>query len=139
MYVEEVSAVYDRESIKTTGDAGRLLSREFFDADREYMIAVNVDSGGRPISYHIVNAGCLNQISFPVANVFKTAIIQNANSILLCHNHPGGTLEASTEDVEMTKLMVEIGRTLGIRILDHFILAKGQYISLREEMPEIFT
>ena len=138
MYCEEVSAVYSQERILSNSDAAKLLSREFYDADREYFMVLNLDASGRPISYHIVNVGTLSMVAFPIANAFKTAIIQNACSLILCHNHPGGQLQPSQEDIEATEEMVRVGKILGIKVVDHFILANNDYISLRSEMGYLF-
>lgn len=99
----------------------------------------NLDSQGRPISYHVAGVGGTNSVRFPIPNVFKTAIIQNAVSIVLCHNHPGGRLTPSKEDLDATKECVHVGELLGIRLLDHFIISPDDYYSMRERNPELFN
>lgn len=138
MYLNEISAVYSREPIRSTKDAANLLRIQFSDFDREYMYVINLTASGRPISYHMVGIGCTNAVTFPIMTTFRTAIIQNAVSIILCHNHPGGTLIPSEEDIAATKQMIEAGQLLGIKVLDHFIFTPQNYLSMREVMPEIF-
>ena len=58
---------------------------------------------------------------------------------MLCHNHPGGTPRPSVEDLEATKLLVDVGKTLGIKVLDHFIITPTDYLSLREERGDLFN
>ena len=138
MYLQEIHAAYSAEPIRNTWDAGRVLQEQFADADREYFISVNLDAQGRPISYHIAGIGSVNSVHFAVASVFKIALLQNATSLLLCHNHPGGNPSPSVEDLETTKTFVDLGYSLGIRILDHFIITPDEYVSLREERGDLF-
>ena len=138
MYLKEVSALYDADPIKNTMDAGRLLQRQFADADREYFVSVNLDAQGRPISYHIAGIGSVTTVHFPVASVFKVALLQNAVSVLICHNHPGGNRTPSNEDCNATKELVAAGKLIGIRVLDHIILTPVDYLSLRAERGDLF-
>ena len=139
MYLQEVQSVRSALPIRSTRDAGRVLQEQFADADREYFISIYLDAQGRPISYHIAGIGSVCSVPFAVDSVFKVALLQNASSIILCHNHPGGTLSPSQEDIDSTRVMIDIGRVLGIRILDHFILTPDDYLSLREERGDPFT
>ena len=64
--------------------------------------------------------------------VFKAAILNNAASIILVHNHPSGDPEPGREDIETTHWLVNAGNILGINVLDHIIIGDGKYISLKE-------
>lgn len=139
MYLQEVHAITSVTPIRNTWDAGRILQEQFADADREYFISVNLDAQGRPISYHIAGIGSTCAVPFTVSSVFKTALLQNAVSVLVAHNHPGGTLQESREDVEATELLIRAGEVLGIKVLDHFILTPYDYVSLREKRGDLFS
>ena len=65
--------------------------------------------------------------------VFKTALEQNAVSIILCHNHPSGILKASDQDITVTRKIKEAGRALDITILDHLIITNYSYLSFADE------
>lgn len=65
--------------------------------------------------------------------VFKTAFEQNATSIILCHNHPSGTLVASDADKQITKKLKEAGKMLEINILDHLVVTSSSYMSFADE------
>ncbi|CAM3973289.1 DNA repair protein RadC [Flavobacterium antarcticum] len=65
--------------------------------------------------------------------VFKTAFEQNAVSIILCHNHPSGILQASHADKQITKKIKEAGKLLEINILDHLIITNAGYLSFADE------
>jgi DNA repair protein RadC len=68
-----------------------------------------------------------------VAEVFQAAITQKASAILICHNHPSGTIDASPEDVAVTQAIVKAGKLLDIQVIDHLILGAGAWCSLREK------
>ena len=139
MYLEEVSYLISSNPIVNSSQMGELLYKKYASADREYMLAINLDNHNRPISYHILNLGSIDLVHFPIANVFKTAIIQNARSIILCHNHLSNMLEPSEEDLKATRRCVEIGNFLDLPVIDHFILGIYNYYSMRDHYPELFT
>lgn len=139
MYLQEIQSIMSATPIRNTWDAARLLQQQFADADREYFVSVNLDAQGRPISYHVAGIGSVCAVHFAVDGVFKVALLQNAVSVILCHNHPSGTPTPSTEDLESTKLLVDAGKMLGIKVLDHFIITPTDYLSLREERGDLFT
>jgi DNA repair protein RadC len=64
--------------------------------------------------------------------VFASAILHNAASIVVVHNHPSGDTEASADDLDITARLVKAGQILGIEVADHVIVAEGGYTSLRE-------
>jgi DNA repair protein RadC len=64
--------------------------------------------------------------------VFRDAIIDNAHSIIVVHNHPSGNLEPSSQDIEITKQLSQSGEIIGIKVLDHVIISKKGICSLRE-------
>ena len=65
--------------------------------------------------------------------VFKTAFEQNATSIILCHNHPSGSLQASDPDKQITQKLKEAGKTLDVNVLDHLIITSFSYMSFADE------
>lgn len=80
-----------------------------------------------------VSTGTLSTSLVHPREVFKRALIQNAASIIICHNHPSGDPTPSREDVEITKRLHEAGELLGIKLLDHVIIGDHYYISLKAQ------
>lgn len=68
-----------------------------------------------------------------VAELFRPAILDSAAAIILAHNHPSGDPRPSGDDVRMTRTVVEAGALLDIGVLDHVILARDGFVSLREQ------
>ena len=76
--------------------------------------------------------GSVNSSIFSVREIFQKALLANAVSIILMHNHPSGVTDPSIEDVEVTRRAVEAGRIIGIEVLDHIIVGDG-FCSLKEK------
>jgi DNA repair protein RadC len=79
-----------------------------------------------------VYIGSLNSATIRVGEVFKEAVRRNSAGIIVVHNHPSGEATPSIDDIEVTRQLVAAGRLLDIELLDHLIIGRGQYVSLRE-------
>lgn len=99
---------------------------------QEYFFCITLNGAGEVIKRRIVTVGILNQSLVHPREVFSDAITDRAASVILVHNHPSGTLEPSTQDIGITRQLVEAGSILGIRVLDHIIVTKKGYSSLKE-------
>lgn len=80
-----------------------------------------------------VSVGSLNSSIVHPREVFCDAIRKNSAFIIVCHNHPSGDPQPSNEDINVTNRLKECGKLLGIELLDHLIIGKGKYISLKEK------
>jgi len=79
-----------------------------------------------------VSKGTLNASLVHPRDVFRAAIRLNAAAVILAHNHPSGVPEPSTDDEELTVRLYKAGDLLGVKVLDHVIVAKNGCVSLRE-------
>jgi DNA repair protein RadC len=70
--------------------------------------------------------------------VFKAALISNCYAIIVAHNHPAGSMEASSEDISTTKQLIKAGKIMGVSVIDHIIVSSNGLTSLRETMPELW-
>ena len=96
-----------------------------------YMIVMNVKlemTGIFELSHGNVNSSIVS-----VREMFQKALLANAVSIIVIHNHPSGDSSPSREDIQVTKRMVECGELLGVRVLDHIIVGRPGYTSLKEK------
>ena len=100
--------------------------------EKEYFIAFMLNTQNEIIYKNIVSIGTLNSSLIHPREVFRQAIIDNSASIIVAHNHPSGSLEPSQEDLAVTKRLQDAGKLLGIEVLDHIIVTKNGYSSLRE-------
>ena len=112
----------------------KLVRDEMINSDREILLSVLLNGMNALIGIETVSIGGLNSCIVSMREVFKSAILANAASIVICHNHISGHLYPSAEDLKMTKRMVEAGELLGIMIHDHLIISHEGYRSIIDEI-----
>lgn len=136
----EGNGLYSSESIDQAETAVRVMAEAMAGLDREEVCVVNMDGKGHPINFNVVSIGSLNGSIIPMGNVFKTAILSNAASIILMHNHPSSDVSMSRQDENVTKQLMYAGQIMGITVLDHIIVGgmTGECYSLRTHYPELF-
>lgn len=101
------------------------------DRDREHFIAIFLATNARVTGLSICHIGSINASIVRVADSFKAAILANAAAVIFAHNHPSGNLEPSTEDIVITRKLVEAGQLMDIPVRDHLIVAPdGGFTSL---------
>ncbi len=123
--VKERTVRYDTRSITSPEIAYQILCA-IFDADNlaeENLWAMLLDAKRQVISVQCISRGTLNSSVVHPREVFKAAILANAASIILAHNHPSGSLEAGTADREVTRRIRAAGDLLGISLDDHIIIS----------------
>jgi DNA repair protein RadC len=104
------------------------IFREYFKSlDREHMAVIALDTNGGVIGLNTVAIGDLNSTIVHPREVYKFAILANANSIILAHNHPSGNLQPSEEDCKLTQRFADAGSLLGIELLDSLVIADDSY------------
>ncbi|WP_353095693.1 DNA repair protein RadC [Tissierella praeacuta] len=91
--------------------------------DKEAFVVAFLNTKNRVIDHEVVSVGTINSSIVHPREVFRNAIINKANSVILCHNHPSGDLTPSTEDINITRRLKETGNLLGIKVLDHLIIS----------------
>ena len=137
----EAEPLYSTEQITMPDKAAEVMAGVLSQMDREYCCVVNLDGANHPINFNVVSIGDVNQAHVPIQNVFKSAILSNASSIMMFHNHPSGSVQASREDIDVTKRLIEAGKIMNIPVLDHIIVGggSGERFSFKEANPEMFN
>ncbi len=100
---------------------------------KEHFAILLLDSRNNLIKISDISVGTLNANLVHPREIFNEALRQNAASIILIHNHPSGDPEPSRDDIEVTKRIVEAGKTMGIDVLDHIIITKIKSSSFKEK------
>lgn len=136
--VRENAATYGAKAIACPEDGFELVAPLLRNKDREHLIAVALNTKGTPNGLYTVSIGGLSQSIIHPREVFKTAIMMCAASLILAHNHPSGDPTPSGKDIEITQKLVEAGELLGIPIFDHLIIGDNRHVSLREARPYMF-
>ena len=132
--VKEDTVEYSN-TIKSPADVAK-LAREVLgmhEMAEENFIILCLNTKNKIVGVHTISIGSLNASIVHPREVFKAALLNNAASIILAHNHPSGDPEPSRDDIETTHRLDNAGNILGINVLDHIIIGDGRYISLKEQ------
>jgi DNA repair protein RadC len=122
----------DRVTVNSPGDAAALCS-DMSTFDVEHLRVIMLNTKSMVLGVADVYKGSVNSSQIRVAEVFRPAMQRNAPSIIIAHNHPSGSSEASSDDIAVTKVLVQAGKLLNIEVLDHIIQGHGRFTSLKEK------
>ena len=131
--VKESSFLYQTRQILSPNDAYEMIKEQLEGLDREQFIIACLNTKNEPTNISVVSVGSLNKAIVHPREVFKTAILSNAASIMAFHNHPSGETTPSQQDIQLTHRLYEAGELLGIKLLDHLIIGDGTFTSLKEK------
>ena len=115
--------------------AVELLGKHLCEMDREVMCVINLKANGIPVNCNFVSMGAVDQTLAHPRELFKSAILANASSMLILHNHPSGKLNPSKEDCMLTDRMLKLSELMGIPLVDHIIVGGNNesYFSFKEK------
>jgi DNA repair protein RadC len=105
---------------------------EMRDKRQEHFIGITLNGAGDVLDSRIITVGLLNHSLVHPREVFADAITDRAASVICVHNHPSGSLEPSPQDIAITTQLKEAGLLLGIPSIDHIIVTKNGYLSMKE-------
>ncbi len=128
-------SLYSEEPIRSSEDVMKVIAKELASYDREVFLVLNLKLNGQVINMNLCSIGTLNASLVSPREVFKSSILSNAAAFIAIHNHPSGNLEPSQEDKDITKRLLECGKILDIRMMDHIIVAgeSGEIFSFKQE------
>ena len=131
--VKESSILYNNRKIGSPSDAYDIFKTFLEGSDREEFLVCSLDTKNQPTNINICSIGTLNSSIVHPREVFKSAILSNAASIIVGHNHPSGNPDPSNEDISITNRLKECGILLGIHLIDHIIIGNNSFLSLKEK------
>ena len=132
-YNKLVKGGYNKKVISSAKDVYNMFVDEMRNYKKEVLKVVLLDTKNVPISIKEVSVGTLNSSLIHPREVFKDAIKESANSIILVHNHPSGDCSPSEEDKEITKKLIKAGEHLDVKVLDHVIIGKKNYWNWKDK------
>jgi DNA repair protein RadC len=106
------------------------LAVQIRDYHREVFVMLSLDSKHRLIEFNELFQGTINSASIYPREVCKMALQKNATPVIVAHNHPSGNAEPSKADISITKKLKAALDILDIKLLDHFVIGKGEIVSL---------
>jgi DNA repair protein RadC len=122
----------ERAEIHNPKSAAELVEYEMAELPQEHLRVINLDTRNHVINIEQVYVGSVNASSVRVGELFKSAIQRNATAIILVHNHPSGDPTPSPEDVALTRAVIQAGKLLDVDVLDHLVIGRGRFVSLKE-------
>lgn len=125
--------VYKIGSIKCPEDVWELLGHSMRLLDKEFFKAIFLNTKHNILNICDISVGSLNASIVHPREVFKEAIKNNSNDIIIVHNHPSGNPSPSNEDIELTKRLIQAGNIIGIEVIDHIIIGANGFVSLKEK------
>ncbi len=123
----------DKPRIQSPQDAANLLLYEMGALEQEHLRVMLLDTRNQVIKFVEVYRGSLNSSVIRVGEVFREAVRRNAAAIIVAHNHPSGDPTPSPEDIAVTRAIVDAGKLLDIEVLDHLVIGKNRYVSLKSK------
>ncbi|MDX1616687.1 MAG: DNA repair protein RadC [Candidatus Promineifilaceae bacterium] len=122
----------EKVRVSSPADAANLLMTEMSFLDQEHLRLILLDTRNQVLATPTIYIGSLNTSVLRVAELFRAAIRQNAAALIVAHNHPSGDPSPSPEDIRVTRQLVEAGKLLDIEVLDHIVIGRQRFVSLKE-------
>jgi DNA repair protein RadC len=120
-------------NISSPSDISKLLMNEMVGLKQEILKLIMLDTKNNIIGIKDVFKGSLNTSIVHPREIFKEALKKSSSSIIICHNHPSGDPTPSKEDINITIRLKECSKIMGIDLLDHLIIGKYKFVSLKEK------
>ena len=109
-----------------------LLREEILDQEKEHFWMLGLARSGQLQYVELVSMGSVKSVTVEPMNVFRLAVMKGSVSVIMVHNHPGGDLDPSFEDKDLTDNLIQVGNILNIQVLDHLIITNKKYISFKD-------
>jgi DNA repair protein RadC len=131
--VEVHTGADGKKPLKTPEDMVGLVQKKLQDKKKEYFLALLLDTRNHLIKAAEISVGSLDRSIVHPREVFKEAISASASSVVFVHNHPSGDIQASDEDIVLTKRLCQAGEIVGIDVLDHIIIGGKSFLSMKRQ------
>jgi DNA repair protein RadC len=115
------------------------LQGDLAELEQEHLVVVLVDTKNRVMGQSTVCTGSLNSAAVRIGEIFKEAVRRNAAGVILAHNHPSGDPSPSAQDVQLTEEARKAGELLDVQLLDHLVIGRPDWVSLRERSPQLWS
>jgi DNA repair protein RadC len=128
-----VADMGERPGIHSPEDAAALVGYEMGALEQEHLRVMLLDTRNRVLKVVEIYKGSLNSSAIRIGEIFRDAIRINAASVILVHNHPSGDPTPSPEDISVTKAIITAGELMDIEVLDHLVIGKNSFISMKSK------
>lgn len=128
----ELSKVSDMRSFHKSSQVAQFLIPRFMTEREELVLVLCLDSRNNMLCCEVLNRGVVNAVDISVRRLVETALKHRASAVVLAHNHPDGVAIPSREDEVFTEKAMEALRLMGIRMMDHIVVAGKSFFSMRD-------
>ena len=122
----------DRASVRSPQDVANLVQGEMALLEQEHLRVVLLNTRNQVLGMPELYRGSVNSAQVRVAEVLRPAVRENCPALVVVHNHPSGDPTPSGQDIALTKELVAAGKLLDIEVLDHIVIGRGRFVSLKE-------
>ncbi len=122
----------DRASVRSPQDVANLVQGEMALLEQEHLRVVLLNTRNQVLGVPELYRGSVNSAQVRVAEVLRPAVRENCPALVVVHNHPSGDPTPSGQDIALTKELVAAGKLLDIEVLDHIVIGRGRFVSLKE-------
>ena len=122
----------EKPRVSSPADAANLLMYDMMNLEQEHLRLILLDTRNQVLEMPTVYIGSLNTSVVRIGELFKQALVYNAAALIVLHNHPSGDPSPSPEDIHVTRQLVEAGKLLDLEVLDHVIIGRNRWVSLKE-------
>lgn len=122
----------EQPAIHSPQDAADLLLYEMSALEQEEVRVILLDTRNRVLKIDFIYRGSLNTSNIRIGELFKAALKRSAASIIVVHNHPSGDPSPSPDDIAITRAIIQAGKLLDLEVLDHLVIGRGRFVSLKE-------
>ena len=127
-----LSVFKEKTILNSSSKAGEYFIKVLqFPANEVFAIAL-LDAQNRLIKTEIVSSGTINEAPVYPRELVKMVLYHNANSVILAHVHPGGSRQPSNADIDVTKKIIAVLKTINVSVIDHIIVAENSFTSFAE-------
>lgn len=133
----EMSRLYNESKMSDDNiidyeNLGKLFQTKFIGRTSEAVALMLGDAKGKMIYFNIISKGSLNSSDMPIRKIVDLSLRHNAKTAFIAHNHPSGTALPSHSDLVTTQTVRETLLSVGVDLIDHFIITDDDYVSLRD-------
>lgn len=134
--VRESAKVYDLDKVINSPERAYDVIEEVLKLSsktKEHLVMMSLNTKNEIVGLHTIHIGSVNASIVHPREILQQAILNNATSFMIFHNHPSGDPSPSREDIDVTKRLAEAGTIIGIQLLDHIIIGTNRFVSLKEK------
>lgn len=121
----EIIKTYDEKAVFKSYEDIKKFYEDYKDLDKEVLVVYFLNTRNKILRREVMAIGDNDESIFPIKSILKIALLINANCLIFSHNHPTGNINPSNDDIETTRKAKEGADIIGIKVLDHIIVGKG--------------